>query len=136
MVDFNQPGVPWKRFGRARPCLSRRPVEHSSSQDVDVQVKYRLPSAGAVIDHRAITTRFDPALASEFSGNVKEMSDQTFVFRFHHTEGFEVSPRYHEEMDRRLRVQILDRNRGLILEHDLGRGLPPDDSAEDAVFHG
>jgi len=43
--------------------------------------------------------------------------------------------RNHQEVNRRLRVNVLDHHSYFVLQHDFGRGLVVNDPAKDAVFH-
>ena len=48
----------------------------------------------------------------------------------------DVATRDDEQMDRRLRVDVLERDNRVVLLHDVARTLARDDAAEQAVVHG
>jgi hypothetical protein len=110
-------------------------MKDSSAQEMDMKVIHRLPCAGAIVDNGPVAATFDAALACEFRGHAKEVSQQAFVFGLHYAEGFQVDARHDQQMNRGLRMQILDRHRSLILVNDFGGRFAPDDLTENAILH-
>ena len=62
------------------PFLPRRPVKHSSAQNVDMEMKHRLAGPRSVIDDGAEPFRIDVALARQLSRDGEEMSQEWFIF--------------------------------------------------------
>jgi len=113
--------------------LSRRPVKRAASQHVDVQVEHGLPRPGAVVDYGAIALRIQSALPRQLSRDKKKVAEQRLVFGEGLLERGEVLARYHQQVDRRLRVNVLDRHGALVLMNDFGGDLAADDSAKEAI---
>ena len=63
------------------------------------------------------------------------MSEQRFVFGQGFLEGRQVLARKHQQVDRRLWVNVFDHHRALILMNDFGGELAINDPAEEAIFH-
>ena len=114
--------------------LSRRPMEHTSSQDVDMEVKDGLTGSRAVVNHNAITARLNSALVSEFCCNAQQVPNQSFIFGSHGIELLEVNTRHDQQVNRGLWMEVLNRDCAVVLIDDFARCFPPDDLTENATL--
>ena len=108
-------------------------MKRAASQHVDMQVEHRLPRPGAVVDHGAIALRFQSPLTRQLRRHQKKMAEQRLVFGEGLLERGEVLSRKHQQVDRRLRVNVFDRHGALVLMNDFGGNLAVDDPAEEAI---
>jgi hypothetical protein len=111
-------------------------VKYPSTQNVNVKVVHRLAGAGAVVDYGPVTSRFDSSFSRKVGRHSVQMADQSLIlFSLYDSEALEVLSGQHQQMNWRLRVDILDGHAGGVFIDNLGRSLAPDDFAEDAVVH-
>jgi hypothetical protein len=100
-----------------------------------MQVEHRLSGPRAVVDHRAVSLRFQSSRAGELCRNEEKMAQQRRVFRLGLLERGQVFAGNHQQVDRRLRVNVCDRHGSVVFVNDLGGSLVVNDSAEKAIRH-
>ncbi len=110
-------------------------MKRAATQHVDVDVEDGLPGPGTIIDHRTITLRIEPPLTGQLSRHKKEVAEQGLVFRCSLPERRNVFSWEDQQMDRRLRMNVLDRDRLFVLMHYFGGNLAIDNLAEEAISH-
>ncbi len=120
---------PWVG-GRAS---ARWPSEPPSTQQMEVDVKHRLPRAFAVVDDEAVAVGVEAEVVGEGGG-----ADEGFAHR--HCVGFgevvergDVASRDDEDVRRRLRVDVVEGDRVGVFEDFLRGDLAVGDAAEQAV---
>jgi hypothetical protein len=111
-------------------------VEHSPSQNVNVQVEDGLPRASAVVDDGPVSPGLEAARAGKLGGDLKEVPEEQLIFRPRIAKSGEVSARDHQQVNGRLRMEVLNRDYRLVFVDDLSRRFALDDSAKDAMVHG
>jgi hypothetical protein len=99
-------------------------------------VKDRLAGGGARIDDRAISCLVETRVIRKARGNAQEMAEHGFVSLRRFVERLDVFEWNHQHVRRRLRIDVLDRNRVFILMHKLSWDFAGDDFAEETVFIG
>ena len=100
---------------------------------MDVKVKDRLAGAGAGVDDRAVSRLTEARIIRQARGHAQQMAEQGFVSLRSFVQRLDVFERKHEDVRWRLRIDVLDRNRAIILMHKLGGNVAGDDFAEEAV---
>ncbi len=83
-------------------------MEGPSTQHVDVKMKHRLPGARSRIDDRPVTFGIQAAFARQLRRHYQEMSHQRLVFRRSIFERSKMLARNHQEMNRRLRMDVFN----------------------------
>lgn len=94
-------------------------------------MKHRLASARSGIGYRTIACG-DLMVARELCADQVHMSDKVFILFRCFQRGGEMLPRNHQQMNRGLRVDVLECQAAVVGIDDLGGNLARDDLAEDA----
>src|SRR6266545_4880502 len=114
-------------------CLSGGPRHRAPAEQVQVQVKHRLPAVGVRVHHHAITSHRDPFLVRQLAREAQHFPEELRVFGL--VERGDVRRRDDQQVRRRLRVQVREGEQPIPPLHDLRRHLPRRDLAEDAAAH-
>ena len=110
-------------------------MKHSSTQDVDVEMKHRLAGPRSVVDNGAEPFRIDVALARQLSRDGEEMPQEWFIFLLGFFERSDVVSRNQQKVHGGLGIQVLERYDAVILVDDFRRRLTLNDAAEYATSH-
>jgi hypothetical protein len=110
-------------------------MKRAASQHMNMKVENRLSRPGAVVNHGAIALRFQPTLARELGRHKMKVAQQALVLRLSIRESDKVLSREHQQVDRGLGVNILERHHSFVLMNNLGRNLAVNDLAKQAVSH-
>jgi len=70
-------------------------VEHSASQNVNVEVGNGLPRPSAVVDHSSVTSGLEAARASELGDDLKKVAQERLIFKPGIVKSREVAARDH-----------------------------------------
>lgn len=103
---------------------------------MEMNVKYGLPGAGAVVDDHPVSLRVQPPVLSNFSCSQEKMADQVSVGFGHAMNVGNMFFWNDESVDGRLRVHILEGGHEIIFVNDFGRDFFRDDPAENAAWIG
>ena len=106
----------------------------TARQDVEMNMKYGLPGAGAVIDDHPVSLRVQPLVLSDLFCGQEEVADKVSVGFGHAVNIGNMFFGNDERVDRRLRVNVLEGGHEIVFVNDLGRDLFSDDPAEKAVW--
>ena len=108
----------------------------TARQDMEMNMKYGLSRAGAVIDDHPVSLRVQPFVLGNFFCGQEEMPDEVSV-GFGHTVNIGNMLFGNDEcMDRRLRVHVLKGGHEIILVNDFGRDFFCDDLTENTPWVG
>ena len=100
-----------------------------------VDMKHHLTTIRVHIEHRAVTRFMDPPIPRDLAGCVYHVSHQEILLRREVIQCCDVGLGCDENMDRRLRVDVLEGVDTVVLIHFRRRNLPLDDPAEKTVGH-
>ena len=112
--------------GKAPRILRKGPIpllpfiEVLAAEQVKVQVKHRLPRLRAVADHDAECV-FHAELARDLADREQQVAEQRLVLRLRVREPRDLLLGDDEDMDRRLRVDVLEGEAQLVLVDDVRR---------------
>src|SRR6516225_8768986 len=113
--------------------LPRRPVHRAAAEEMEME--YGLPRPGVRVRDETIPLRDDALLARDLRREEREAADHRRILR--RIERRDVLARDHEDMRRRLRRDIAERDEPCVLGDDRGGDLLARDAAEEAVVrHG
>ncbi len=98
-----------------------------------MKVPDRLAGAIAVVDHDSEVLSV-ARLGGDPTADAEQVPGERRIVQFR--ERRHVAARHDEHVERRLRIQVGERDGLLVLIHELRRDLARDDAAEDAVAHG
>ncbi len=114
--------------------LSWRPRERPAGKKMQVNVKYCLPGITTVVDHHPIAVLIETLFFGNRLCNQEQMSYILPVPFLHTMNIGHVSLGHNKDMDRRLRVDVLERDGSRIFIDDLSGNTFLDDLAEEAAF--
>jgi hypothetical protein len=104
------------------------PVHLAPAQDMQVQVKNRLPGIRPGIDHQAVLP--EPDFFGRFSGCQQQMAQQLRIVRL--VQGGDMPARDQQNMNRSLGLQVSESDSQIILVNERGRDLAAGDLAKNA----
>lgn len=104
-------------------------------QKMEVDVKYRLTSAGIIVVDDAKPVCCNPLLTGNGCRYAKDMADQRVIIRLQIQRIHNMFFRHDKEVKRRDRRNILDGYDQVILVNPRDGNITPDYLAKDAVFH-
>jgi hypothetical protein len=116
------------------PLLSRRPREDPTGEQMQMDMKNGLTGVPAIVDDHAIAGLIKAFLLRKCLRHKEQVSNQLPVILPDAVNIGEVFFRHDEDMDRRLRIEVLEGNSKLILVDHFRGDLLFDDPAEDAVL--
>src|SRR5690606_17208660 len=119
--------------GPASRASTRRPLQRAAAQHVQVDVVHRLPRVRPRVHDQPVPAVGHALRLRDLLGRQVEPADQLGVRRLERVDRGDVPPRDHQHVYGRLRVDVPERDRLLVLAHDLRRDLAGDDLTEDAV---
>ena len=88
------------------------------------------------VEQRTVAGLRKPALLCDERGAADELADNLIVFGPDVIERRDVPLRHDQDVRRRLRVDVVERENAIVLVDDARGYLPLDDFAEQAVGHG
>lgn len=109
-----------------------RPGESAAAEHVQVQVPDGLPGGLAVVDDEAEAVPV-PGIRRDRAGDPEEMPAERRVVEI--GERRDVRAGHDEHMQRRLRVDVSERDGAVVLMDDLRGDLARDDAADHAIAH-
>ena len=127
--------LPLIQLGGERRVLPWRPAESASCQQVQVDMKHRLSGVALTVQDRAVPALGIAMLFGQRCCAPDHGPDEVVVARSQVVQRRDVLPRNDEDMKRRLRTDVLERDQILILVDEVARDLASDDLAEQAVAH-
>src|SRR5574340_953835 len=98
-----------------------------------VNVEYGLPGVATVIDHHPVPVLVQRPFFSDRLRHEKEMTDSLLISFLHAMNISKMLLGHNEDMDGRLRIDVLECKARPVFVNDLRRDLLPDDLAEEAV---
>lgn len=118
-----------------RAVSPRRPAQGTATQDMQVEVKHRLPSASAVVDCKA--ERIAAAkLFRNLARSQHEVTKERLVFSCGITKARNRFARDQQHMHRCSGIDVLERDALVIFINNAGRDLACDDFFEEGLGHG
>src|SRR2546422_3079505 len=115
-----------KRLGAAHP---------PTGQKVDVHVVHNLASLWAAVHSQPIPALGQSLGLTDRAGREKTAAEDLGILALHRHDRGDVALGHDEEMDRRLRVDILEGQNRIVLVLDVRVTLTRDDATERAVLH-
>lgn len=109
-------------------------MEHSSAQNVNVQMENGLARPHSIIDNQPVTVRVNLTLASQLGGDNKKVSYERAIFSPGFFERGQMLARNNQKMNRSLGVQIFKGQYGVVFENDFCRRLMADDATKNTIF--
>ena len=103
-----------------------------TAQQVQMDMKDRLPAVASLIQHHAVPIPCQTSLPRHLPRDRHQMPDHTFVGDVHIQRPGDVIAWYHQDMCRRLGIDIHKCDRVFIFIHNLSRLLACDNLAEQA----
>jgi len=94
-----------------------------------------LPGLRIAVEHRPVAAIRVSILAREGRGTAHHLADELIVVRGQIVEGGDVPARHDEDVHRRLRIDVPERDHPLVGMDDVCRDVPSRDPAEQAVCH-
>src|SRR2546427_9100314 len=126
--------MPWSpSVSSARPRLGS-PLAPPGKK-VNVNVIHDLAPFRAAVHSKPIAARGQPLCLSERASVPEAATDGLRVLALHHDDRGDVTLGHDEEMDGRLRVDVLEGQNRTVLVLDVGGSLAGHDAAEHAVLH-
>lgn len=113
----------------------RRPAQGTATQDMQVEVKHRLPSASAVVD-RETESIATAELFRNLARSQHEVTKERLVFSCGITKARNRFARYQQHMHRCSGIDVLERDALVIFINNAGRDLACDDFFEEGLGHG
>ena len=98
-----------------------------------MQVEHRLSRLAIAIEDRAISALAESLVGRQLSGASQHPADQRVIVRTQIVRGRDVLPRDDQQMHRRLRIDVAERDEIVVFVHNRCRNLAGDDAAEQAV---
>lgn len=123
------PILRWER------SLRWMPTEGPPAQQVQVQMKHCLPAIAVTIDHQAEAPIRNPYLSCDPVRHQQEVAEQSIISLIRIEECREVLARNNQDMDGRLRVDVFEGDRLLVLKHNFARTFSVSDLAKEAGIH-
>lgn len=115
--------------------LSRGPVEHAPTQQVHVQMVNSLPGPRPIVDNRPVASRLKLPFPGQLGSYGEETTDHGAIGAVRFLQRRQVLSRYHQQMYWRLRADVLNGERLVVLINNSGRLLSFDDFAKDTIVH-
>jgi hypothetical protein len=100
-----------------------------------MNVKNALPRIGTGIDDQAKTALREPIVAGQFLSDGKNLADQLLIAFFEIQNGSDVPSGNDQNMDRRLRIDVPERNHRTVLVYDVSLNFSVDDAAKKTRIH-
>ena len=110
--------------------LSRRPTEHASAKQVQVDVIDRLARARIHIEYGPVALLMDARLHRQLFGDLEYVADQHIIFRHHVVQRGNVLSGTDQKVHRRLRSKVFECHQQVILIYKLRRSIVSNDSTE------
>jgi hypothetical protein len=107
----------------------------SAPKYMKMQMKHGLPTIATSIRHNAIAGFGQPFVCRHLSAGQQELSQQRLIRLTELLDRRHMPFGNHQRVDRRLRRNVVERERVFILIHKLGRDSPFHDPAKDAGTH-
>jgi len=112
---------------------SWRPGQLSAAEQVEVNVRNCLHGIFATIEHRSITT-VEPFLLSDLFCCEKQVANQDFIFRLEVVERWDGLSRNDQNVNGCLRIDVPEREAGVVFVNDIGRNLVIRDFFKESFF--
>ena len=109
-------------------------MEGASAQQMDVKMKHRLSGARSRIDDGPVAFGIQSALARQLRRHGQEASQQRLVLCGGILERGKMLARNHQQMNRRLRVEVFNGRNLVVFVDEFRRRAALDDAAEQALF--
>lgn len=109
----------------------RTPFEFTSSNDMHMQMEYRLQSVGPVIDEHTITIIGESLETGDFGGGKHEMTEQVLVGVLGEGHHGDATPGDDQKVDGGLGVNVTKGEHVLVLVDHIGGDLAREDLVED-----
>ena len=116
--------------------LSRWPHHRPARQQMQVDVEHRLAGFAVAVEDRPVATLRVAVFPGQHGGRSEHRAHQRVIGRRQVIDGGNVPPRHDEQVQRRLRIDVLNRDQIVVLVDDGAFDLARDDLAEEAVAHG
>jgi hypothetical protein len=115
--------------------LPGRPTEMPATEQVDVEMKYRLSCSRTYVEYRAVSV-LDISLARDLSRRQVTASDHLGIANLRFLQTSKMFLWDHEDMRRRLRIDVFDGEHVLVLIDFLRGNLAAENAAEKAIAGG
>ena len=102
---------------------------------MQVQVENALAGVRSNVQNGAVASPVDVALDGELCCDALQMPEKRFIFGGRQVQSGDVLAGYHQQVRGRLRIDIFEGNRQLVLEHDARRAFAAQDLTEKALLH-
>jgi hypothetical protein len=102
----------------------------TAANQVEVQVKNRLPGIRTGIDDQAVPGLIQAGFSSQAASGKKHVAEQVTVGRFGFIHGYNMLLRYDQDVHGGNRTGILETDQGLIAMEDIGGNISGNDPAE------
>ena len=113
----------------SRSSLPWRPAELAAAEQVQVEMKNRLAGAGTIVEDRAISIE-QIAFSGELRGNQMQLADDRLILVRRVVKRNEVLSRDKQNVRRRLRADVLERENVRVFVDNFGWNLLRSDFAE------
>jgi len=130
---LSRPPGPTESRSYVSACSSRGPAEVPSAEEVEVDVEDGLAGGFAGVDDHAVAVRREFQVARDLRGAQQHVSDDRVVLIGHLVERRDVFARNDEDVRRRLRVDVVERDDLVVFVHFFCRDLARRDAAEEAA---
>ena len=115
--------------------LRRMPTQPLSSQQVEVEVKDDLPAFAVAVQYQAEAPLGDTLLSGDAVRHQEEVPKESIITLACIKERREMPAGNNQDVDRRLRVDVLEGHRFFVLVDDLGGMLPLGDLTKETGLH-
>jgi hypothetical protein len=102
---------------------------------MEMEMEDRLPRITVAVEHRPIPALIEPILPGEIAGDSEQGPDQGIVLRTEVVKRGDVPARHDQQVERRLRIQILEGDDRTVVVNAFSGNQTRCDLAEQAVDH-
>jgi hypothetical protein len=124
--------APGRRIGFP---LSRRPRHGAAAEQVQVDVKYRLSGISVRVEDRPKPTGCEPAVLRDGGPATDQLAEDLIVLDANLVQRGDMSFRNHQDVRRRLWVDVVERQHTLIFVDDRRGDLVVGNPAKEAISH-
>ena len=112
-----------------------RPGERTSAKHMGMHVSYSLPAVAARAENDPVTGRLDALGGGDLASRGDQFAEQSVARAGKRGDMGEMIPWNHQDVRRRLGVNVAEGHDPLPVQHDRGRDLSGSDPAEQAFRH-
>ena len=123
------------RAGRSHSFLSWGPGHSPAASKVKMDVKDFLTGISGRVENDPVPFFIDPQVPGDLAGPEQDMPENVLFFFWNVIEGCKMFLGNNQDVDRGLRIDVIEGDNTIVFEYQLGRNLIVNDLAKNAILH-